>query len=169
MPIFKSQGAVKDHLSRLKDKVDVRDKASVVYNIPLNCEKVYVGETSGVLNTRLDQHLDYIRKDQVAKSAILEHLQICETTCQKGPPGVKWDEVSVLGQQSYKGSRLALESLEIKINGNNVNRNKGQPELSDIWDGVIGNFRNKPNSKTRGRPGQRLRHERARNNIDIVT
>ena len=85
-------------------------------------------------------HVDYIRKDQVAKSAILEHLQVCETECNKGPPGVKWDEISVLGQESYKGSRLALESLEIKLNGNNVNRNKGQPELSEIWDSVISDF-----------------------------
>ena len=146
-------------------KVEVTDKASVVYNIPLNCDKRYIGETSGVLNVRVGQHIDYIRKDQVAKSAILEHLQVCETVCQKGPPGVKWEEISVLGQQNYKGSRLALESLEIKIHGDNVNRNKGQPELSDIWDGVISSFKNRREVKRRGRPGQRQRYERAKTRV----
>ena len=168
-PIFKSNGSIKSHLSKLKDKTDIMDKAGVVYNIPLNCEKVYIGETSGVFRVRFGQHQDYIRKDQVGKSAILEHLQVCQNVCQKGKPGVKWDEVSILGRETFKGTRLALESLEIKLNGDNINRNKGQPEISEIWDSAISNFGNRKGFVRKGRPGQRERYERARDFLDGVT
>ena len=83
--------------------------------------------------------------------------------------GVKWDEVTILGQETYKGSRLALESLEIKLNGGNINRNKGQPELSEIWDAAISNFSKRKVEVRRGRPGQRMRYERARNYMNNIT
>ena len=74
-----------------------------------------------------------------------------------------------MARENYKGTRLARESLEIKLHQDNINRNSGQPELSEIWDSVLNSYPNHKFVKTRGRPGQRLRYERARNNISNVT
>ncbi len=50
--IFKSETTVRSHSVRPKDAVDSTKQDGVVYRIPCECGKVYIGETHGIYNLR---------------------------------------------------------------------------------------------------------------------
>ena len=54
--VFKSETTLKSHLVRLKDTVDPAKQDGVVYRIPCECGKVYVGETGRSMHERIKEH-----------------------------------------------------------------------------------------------------------------
>ena len=50
-----------------------REQVNVVYKVPCTCRKVYIGETTRRLETRLKEHKDACIKGFTDKSAIAEH------------------------------------------------------------------------------------------------
>jgi hypothetical protein len=60
-------------LTKVKDPLPKEKLASVVYQIPCQCGKVYVGETQRRLETRVKEHRDACTKGDTWKSAIAEH------------------------------------------------------------------------------------------------
>ena len=109
------------------------EKSGVVYSVPLNCDKVYIGESVKVWKIRKGQHETYIRDKKIKESAIFEHLVNCSQTCGIANPGVKWSECKILEQDDNSYRRKALESMHIKKNRDRVvNRNEGS--LDPIWD-----------------------------------
>ena len=46
---------------------------NVIYQIPCECDKFYIGETSRPLNVRIKEHKDYLRKGDFHKSKICQH------------------------------------------------------------------------------------------------
>ena len=135
-PVYRRVNTVGDNLVKLKDKMRDEEKSGVIYKIPLNCDKCYVGESVKVWKIRKGQHEGYIRDKKVKESAIFEHLTNCIQTCGIDNPGIKWAECEILGQEDNVYRRKALDSMHIKMRKEKVvNRNEGS--LDPIWDRVV--------------------------------
>ena len=167
LPVFKSSNTIRSNLVRLKDRIEDSDKRGVVYEIPLQCGKTYLGETCRLFGQRKNEHNDCIMQKQVMKSAIFEHLSECHWTCGEARPRVLWSKTKVLAQEKNKGQRLARESLEIKLRtGHHINRNSGSPEIDDEWLRVV-NSLNQGARRERGRPGQSRRRQKRRGDVTM--
>ena len=60
--VFKSGPTLRSLLTRVKDPLPIEKLAGVVYQIPCQCGKVYVGETQRRLETRVKEHKDACSK-----------------------------------------------------------------------------------------------------------
>ncbi|KAI4474396.1 hypothetical protein M0804_014882, partial [Polistes exclamans] len=54
--------------TKLKDKVDKFDQSNLVYKIPCECEKSYIGQTKKKLKKRLDLHKNDCKPVNVNKT-----------------------------------------------------------------------------------------------------
>ena len=164
-PAFTSGNTIKSKLVHLKDPIVDSDKTHVVYKIPLNCGKCYIGETGRKWKVRMSDHKGYIKGNNVRDSAILEHLLECSELCGEVHPGVEWDNCKLLAHECNKQERLATESLYLKLNSDSVvNRNLGG--LDPVWDKIMGQLSSeRKNVRPTGRPGQAMRLERRRRSL----
>ena len=76
---FRTQGTLRQTLTRVKDELPDTLKANVVYRVPCSCGKVYIGETKRALGTRIKEHQSACRLQQTEKSAIAEHAWVPAT------------------------------------------------------------------------------------------
>ena len=58
---FKIINKLQDRFSKLKDKIPSDEQTHVVYSIPCSCNKIYIGQTSNSLKTRIQKHKSDIR------------------------------------------------------------------------------------------------------------
>jgi predicted GIY-YIG superfamily endonuclease len=66
---------MKKTLSTLRPiKDDLGLKTSGVYSIPCECDKVYVGRTSRIIEIRCQEHIRHPRHGQTEKSTVAEYL-----------------------------------------------------------------------------------------------
>ena len=65
--VFRSGPTLRSELMRVKDRIPVGKKSSVVYQIPCSCGMVYIGETVRRLESRVKEHQDACRKYQPEK------------------------------------------------------------------------------------------------------
>ena len=131
----------------------MEEKSGVCYKIPLNCGKIYIGETERPWGTRLNEHKTYVRDKRVRSSAVLEHLLECQETCECIQPGVQWDQCELIDQEKNKQKLQVLESIHIKMNqANAINRKGG--DIDGSWDKVIDHYSTKGHLMARRRPGR---------------
>ena len=71
--VFKSGPTLCSLLIRVKDPLPKEKLAGVVYQIPCQCGKVYVGEMQRHLETQVKEHRDACNKGNTWKSSIAEH------------------------------------------------------------------------------------------------
>ena len=71
--VFKPGPTLHSLLTKVKDPLPIEKQANIVYEVPCTCGKVYFGETTHQLKTRLNEHKDACIKGFVDKSAIAEH------------------------------------------------------------------------------------------------
>ena len=62
--VFKSETKLTSHLARPKDAVEPPKQDGVVYRIPCECSKVYIGETGRPMQDRIKQHERDMDKDK---------------------------------------------------------------------------------------------------------
>ena len=68
--VFKSDTTLRSHLVRQKDTLEPTKQDGVVYKIPCECGKVYIGETGRAMQDRIKEHDRDIR---LYTSAVSEH------------------------------------------------------------------------------------------------
>ena len=71
--IFRSSWTLHSMLTMVKDRLPQEKLSKVVYQIPCDCSKVYIGETTQRLETRLKEHWDAHRKGMTETSMVAEH------------------------------------------------------------------------------------------------
>ena len=73
--VFRSGPTLLSLLAKVKDPLHMEKQANVVYKVPCTCRKLYIGETTRRLETRLKalEHKDACIKGFTNKSAIAEH------------------------------------------------------------------------------------------------
>ena len=68
--VFKSETTLRSHLVRPKDTVEPAKQDGVVYRIPCECGKVYIGETGRSMHERIKDHDRDIRLARTQTSAV---------------------------------------------------------------------------------------------------
>ena len=102
--VFKSETTLRSQLVRPKDAVDPAKQDGVVYRIPCECGKVYIGETGRPMQDRVKEHDRDIRLAPTKTSAVSEHAH---NTANK----LLWDEVNFIDRDAYyytQGSKRQL-------------------------------------------------------------
>ena len=125
--VFKSGPTLCSLLTKVKDPLPKEKLAGVVYQIPCQCGKVYVGETQRHLETRGKEHRNACNKGDTGKSAIAEHQWDQQHQ-------VNWEGTRVLDRASRPVQLRVKEALYIQktpIN-NRLNRDEGY-ELPGCW------------------------------------
>ena len=104
---FTLVACIRSLLTRVKDPLPKEKLAGVVYQIPCQCGKVYVGETQRRLETRVKEHRDACNKGDTGKSAIAEHQWDQQHQ-------VNWEDTRVLDRASRPVQLRVKEALYIQ-------------------------------------------------------
>ena len=126
--VFKSGPTLRSLLTKVKDSLP---KEGVVYEIPCQYGKVYVGETQRRLEMRVKEHRDACNKGDTWKSAIAEHHWDQQHQ-------VDWDATRVLDKAARPVQLKVKEALHIDKTpaSNRLNRHGGY-KLPGCWIATI--------------------------------
>ncbi|KAL9965123.1 hypothetical protein ACROYT_G028877 [Oculina patagonica] len=143
--VFKSETTLRSHLVRPKDAVDSTKQDGVVYRIPCECGKVYIGETGRPMQDRIKEHDRDIRLARTQTSAVAEH------TNNTGHYPL-WNEVKFIDRDQHWYKRRVKEAIHIRLHPNNINRDNGI-EIPEAWMPTIKKHNNKRTVRQRTAEG----------------
>ncbi|KAL9954306.1 hypothetical protein ACROYT_G041825 [Oculina patagonica] len=123
--VFKSETTLRSHLVRPKDAVDPTKEDGVVYRIPCECGKVYIGETGRPMQDRIKEHDRDIRLARIQTSAVSEH------THNTGHYPL-WNKEKSIDREPHWCTRRVKEAIQIRLHPNNINRDSGI-EIPEAW------------------------------------
>ena len=136
---------LRQQLVKVKDPLGL--KTPGVYEIPCECGKSYIGETSRTIETRTKEHQRHLRLAQPEKSAVAEH-SVSEDHA------IQWKETKLLCRARGYWDRLVKEAIHIRLNPNNINRDTGF-QISNAWRPIMTSLKyTKNGGKTSTRPNQ---------------
>ena len=120
---FRGNTTIKQALMKPKDQDPMDKKSWVIYSYQCNniaCDEEYIGETGKTLGERHKEHLRH-------PSPIQAHIQ------QKGHT-ITDTSFNIIGREDHGQDRTIKESICIRVNNSNLNKNIGKYNLSHIWD-----------------------------------
>ena len=123
--VFMSETTLRSQLARPKDAVDPAKQDCVVYRIPCECGKVYIGETGRPMQDRIKEHDRDIRLARTETSAVSEHAH---NTGHKP----LWNEGKFIDRDPYYHTRRVEEAIHIRLHPNSINRDSGI-EIPEAW------------------------------------
>jgi hypothetical protein len=96
--VFNSKETLRSKLVNFKPKKKLKSAKEIIYEIPCECGKSYIGETGRKLETRLKEHTASLRRGDPEISKLTEHSVTLGTYIQ------------IRGSQNHrKGAKLAPE------------------------------------------------------------
>ena len=116
--VLKSETTLRSHLVRPKDAVEPTKQDGVVYRIPCECGKVYIGETGRPMQDRMKEHERDIRLARTQTSAVSEHAN----NTGHNP---LWNEVKFIDRCPHWYTRRVKKAILIRLYPNNINRDSG--------------------------------------------
>ena len=134
--VFTSDTTLRSHLVRPKDTVDPAKQDGVVYRIPRECGKFYIGETGRSMQERIKEHDRDIRLARTRTSAVSEranktgHHPLCNA-------------VKFIDRDSHWYTRRAKEAIHIRLHPDNINRDNGI-EIPEAWIPTIKKHNRRP-------------------------
>ena len=136
--VFKSNTILRSHLVQPKDPVDPRKQDGVVYKIPCECSKVYVGATGRCKHEWIKEHDRDIWLSRTQTSAISEHAN-------KTRHYPLWDKVKCIDRDPhwYMYSRRVEKAIHRRLHPNNINR-VGGIEIPESWMPTLRQHDNRP-------------------------
>ena len=147
--VFKSDTTLRSHLVRPKDTVNPAKQDGVVYRIPCECGKVYIGETGRSMQERIKEHDRDIRLARTQTSAVSEH------THETGHYPI-WNEVKFIDRDPHWYTRRVKEAIHIRLHPNNINRDSGI-EIPEAWIPTIKKHNNRRTVQQRTTEGTATR------------
>ena len=105
-PAFYNVNTLRNHFSRLKDKVPPDEKCGVYKLQCDDCPFTYIGQTGRPLKSRLKEHAYAVTSRQPKNSNFAAHLLASRHSFRPG-------NVCLLHEESSKRKRTALETVEI--------------------------------------------------------
>ena len=97
----------------------------VVYRIPCECGKIYIGETGKSMHERIKEHDRDIRLARTQTSAVSEHAH-------KTGHYPLWNEVKFIDRDPHMYTRRVKEAIHIRLHPDNINRDSGI-EIPEAW------------------------------------
>ena len=133
--VFKSDTTLRSRLVRPKDPADPSKQDGVVYKIPCECGKVYIGETGRPMQERIKEHDRDIRLARTQNSAVSEHAN------ETGHKPL-WNEVKFIDRDNQWYTRKVKEAIHIRLHPNNISRDN-EIEIPEAWMPTIKKHNNK--------------------------
>jgi hypothetical protein len=143
---MKPHTTLRNLLVHPKDKREPLNSTDVIYSIPCkNCDQAYIGETGRKFGKRLEEHKSEAEKlsanvrtranrkasqSTVNKSAISDHVVDTNHV-------IDWEEAKIVGKESDRYKRWIKEAISIRKQGNTMNRDEGQYNLSHVFDDLL--------------------------------
>jgi len=130
-----------------KDKIPTEKTTGCVYKVPcINCDKVYIGETSRSLKTRINEHKDDVDKNSQTRytranrksSQTEQHKSAITDHTSRENHVIDWDNVRPIVKETHTRSRQIHESIQIRKHKNNMNRDEGAYQLSKTYNWLLG-------------------------------
>lgn len=115
-----------------KDKLPVELKSNVIYQIPCDCGKQYIGQTKQWLGSRIKNH-KYDIKNKKTSTALSNH--VVEQNCK-----FNFDQTKILDTEHNLDKRLLLEMMYINCNKDCVNVRTDVDNLSTIYKSLLNKF-----------------------------
>ena len=98
-----------------KGRIVGSEKSGLVYEIPCrDCDAVYIGETGRSLKTRKREHFDAVKRMDVKKSALCQHIVDFDHF-------IAWDKAKILKMEANYSKRRSAESFFINQRAAEVN------------------------------------------------
>ena len=106
--VCKSGDTLRTRLVKFKPRQETNKE--VVYSIPCQCGKEYIGETGRPLKTRVKEHRAALKKGEIATSKLVELAWNTEHE-------FNWDQNKPIGRETRWKARKCHEALEIYTGG----------------------------------------------------
>ena len=106
----------------------------MVYRIPCECGKVYIGETGRPIPDRIKEHERDIRLARTQTSADSEQAN-------KTGHSPFWNEGKFIDRDPHWYTRRVKEAIHIRLHPNNINRDSGI-EIPEAWMPTIKKHKN---------------------------
>ena len=153
--VFKSDTTLRSHLVRPKDAVEPTKQDGLVYRIPCECSKVYIGETGRPMQDRIKEYERDIRLARTQTSAVSEHAN------DTGHNPL-WNEVKFIDRDHHWYTRRVKEGIHIRLHPHNINRGSGI-EIPKAWMPTIKKHNNRRTVRQRTAERTRYRNSEDRN------
>ncbi|KAI4485278.1 hypothetical protein M0804_006783 [Polistes exclamans] len=141
--VFYNLGKINSIYTKLKDKDDKLEQSNLVYKIPCECEKCYVGQTKQKLKKRLDQH----RNDSKPKNAQKTNTTALAEHHFKIGHIFKFDETKILDKEDNWYKRNISKMYDI-TNNNTVNFRTDTNNLNRTYNDILKfNYHNKTRNR----------------------
>ena len=116
--VFKFDATLRSHLVRPKETVNPPRQESVVYRIPCECSKIYIGETGRPMPERMKEHERDTRLVRTQTCTVSEHAN-------KTGHHPLWNKVKFIDRDSHWSTRGVKEAIHMILHPDNINRDKG--------------------------------------------
>lgn len=130
--VFYNEKSLRPLFNNNKDKIPSLLKSNVVYQIPCNCGKQYIGQTKQWLSSRVKNH-QYDVKNKKTSTALANH--VVEQNC-----AFNFEEIKIIDTEENLGKRLLLEMMHINGNKDCVNIRTDVDNLSVIYKSLLNKF-----------------------------
>jgi len=110
---------------RPKDALEQTKQDGVIYKIPCECGKVYIGEAGRAMQERIKEHDRDIRLACTQTSAVSEH------TNETGHLAI-WKEVKFIDRDPHWYTRRVKEAIHIRLHPKTISRDSGI-EVPEAW------------------------------------
>ncbi|KAJ8909610.1 hypothetical protein NQ315_003481, partial [Exocentrus adspersus] len=95
---FKTNNTLRSILTHTKPINKEQNEKNCIYQIPCQCGKHYIGETSRPLDVRIKEHKNYVRNYQVDRSNLAQHVW-------DNHHQINWKEASIIQKEQNFGKR----------------------------------------------------------------
>ena len=113
------------HLVRPKDTLELTKQDGVVYKIPCECGKVYIGETGRAMEVGIKEHDRDIRLARTQTSAVSKHAY------ETGHLPI-WKEIKFIDRDPHWYTHRVKEAIHVRLHPNNIHRDSGI-EIPEAW------------------------------------
>lgn len=134
--VFYNLERVGDLYSNLKDTIPSTDRSGVIYKIPCECKKCYVGQTKQKLGTRLKQHINDCKPEKFIKN---EKTALAVHHFDTGHI-FNFEETKILDYEMNWTKRNVSEMVYIRLN-DTINHRTDTQGLSRVYNNILDKFK----------------------------
>ena len=126
---FTSRPTLRNLLCHVKGKPPPEARLGIVYGVPCNCGRTYIGETGRCLSVRIQEHKRAVR--------ILDTRNTLATHIAEFPDhSIEWEKSSIKEYESNWYRRKVKEGIWIKMTENNLNTDR-RLTINATWNTML--------------------------------
>jgi predicted GIY-YIG superfamily endonuclease len=122
---FHSRTTLRNILCKTNPNNNIKlESKNVIYSLPCECGKRYLGETGRPLGVRLAEHKKNVKEGKTNISKLAEHVW-------EEHHKVLWDNIEIVGRESNRLKRKIVEASFMAVDDNCISQ--ASKDVSTIW------------------------------------